>query len=88
VWSKVIAAGITAALAAIGAVVVKHLETTAALLGRSIAVPVWLAVAVLLLLLLALTVSAILLWLRGRPSSQGDEEQPNAVPVLLVPPRR
>jgi hypothetical protein len=94
VWSKVIAAGITAGLAAIGAVVVEHLENLfevgsamVALLGQSVAVPVWSAVAVLVLLL-ALTASVIILWRRTRPLLQGDEEQPNAVPVVLVSPRR
>jgi type VI protein secretion system component VasF len=94
VWSKVIAAGITAALAAIGAVVVKNAErvfdvsgAAAAMLTRSVAVPVWLVVGVLAILA-ALMVLVIFLWRRKRPFAQGDEVQPNAVPVLLVPPRR
>ena len=94
VWSKVIAAGITAALAAAGALVVKHVErvfdlgsVASAMLARSVAVPVWLVVGALILLA-ALLGLVIILWQRRTPIPQNDEEQPNAVPVLLVPPGR
>jgi Flp pilus assembly protein TadB len=90
----VIAAGITGALAAVGAIVMKHLErvfdvsgAAAAMLARSVAVPVWLVVSVLVILA-ALVGLVLLLWRRKRTFEQGDEAQPNAVPVLLVPPRR
>ena len=94
VWSKVIAARITAGLAAIGAVVVKHLErvfevggAAAALLGRSITIPVWLVIGVLALVAV-LTALVIIVWQRKRPPPQDDDVQPNAVPVVLVSPRR
>lgn len=94
VWSKVIAARITAGLAAIGAVVAKHLErvfevggAAAALLGRSITIPVWLVIGVLVVVVV-LAALVLIFWQRKRPPPPGDEVQPNAVPIVLVSPRR
>jgi hypothetical protein len=85
VGSKVIAAGITAALAAGGAFAAKHLERlsdeVARLLARTVTVPAWLALCVLFLLS-ALMVAVVVLR-RKRARDQSADIQPNAVPIVL-----
>jgi hypothetical protein len=88
VWSKVIAAGITAALAAIGSLAVgqwHEVNDSAGALGAalasSVSVPVW------LLALLAGSVAALVLALSRRGNLDGDasvDVQPNAVPVARI----
>jgi hypothetical protein len=80
VWSKVIAAGITAALAAVGSLAFAHGDTLGDLLAavtQPVPVPLW--------LLLALGLAFVALALRRfRVSGTDDEAQPNAVPVARI----
>jgi hypothetical protein len=81
VWSKVIAAGITAALAAIGSLAYAHGNTLgdlAAVLTRPVPVPLW------LLLALGLAFVVALAFRRRQPSVTEDDAQPNAVPVARI----
>lgn len=96
VWSKVIGAGITAALAGAGAVALKHLGAlseaalrVADLLGSPLTVPMWLVLVTILLVTTLLT-AALLLTLRRRVPTRGGDDvpEPNAVLVALVPPER
>ncbi len=87
VWSKVIAAGITAALAAIGGFAMKPLERAgtqlADALAASVVVPVWLVCGGLALL--AVQIAAVVLLCRERTTrAQDADPQPNAVPVALI----
>lgn len=79
VWSKVIAAGITAALAAVGSLAFAHWNTLAVLaeLSRRVPVPLW------LMLLVGLAFVA-LAFHRFRVSGADDDAQPNAVPIATV----
>lgn len=79
VWSKVIAAGITAALAAIGSLAYAHWDTLdlAAVLTRPVPVPLW--------LLLALGLAFVALAFRRlRGFDADDEAQPNAIPIARI----
>lgn len=95
VWSKVIAAGITAGLAAIGALVVKNLERVlavgsdaATVLASSISVPMWFVLGVAILMATLAASVMLLLWQRRMTTSnECADDQPNAVPVVLIPPR-
>lgn len=87
VWSKVIAAGITAAIAAIGAFAMKPLEATFEVgrtaLTRTVQVPAWLALGSLVLL--AVLIAAVsILWRRKAVVDNDADTQPNAVPVTLL----
>lgn len=87
VWSKVIATGITAALASVGAIAAHHWRRVADLLAIEIAVPGWLALGAAMLLAL-LGIAVMVLW-RGKPPALDQEEaQPNAILVARVPPER
>jgi predicted branched-subunit amino acid permease len=92
VWSKVIAAGITGAVAGVGTLAVKQWPRLSelggkvgAMLGGSIPVPAWLVLG-------AATLPATLLVVvflqrrrnNDRPSESVDV-QPNAIPIALVP---
>ncbi len=81
VWSKVIAAGITAALAAVGSLAFAHRDTLgdlAAVLTQPVPVPLW------LLLVLALAFVALAALRRSRGSDAGDDAQPNAIPIARI----
>ncbi|MFI5032351.1 MAG: hypothetical protein ACHQPH_16785 [Reyranellales bacterium] len=81
VWSKVIAAGITAALAAVGGLAFARRDTLgdlAAVLTRPVPVPLW------LLLVLALAFAALAALRRSRSSDAGDHAQPNAIPIARI----
>jgi len=81
VWSKVIAAGITAAMAAIGSLAYAHwgaLSDLAAVLTQPVPIPLW------LLLALGLAFVAALAFPRFRSSDTGDHAQPNAVPIARI----
>jgi hypothetical protein len=88
VWSKVIAAGITAALAAMGSLAVSHWHDVSgsaaaltAALASSVSVPVW------LLALVTGSVAGLVLALRRRRADPVDlsvDVQPNAVPVARI----
>ena len=81
VWSKVIAAGITAALATIGSLAYAHWDTLgdlAAELTRPVPVPLW------LLLALGFAFVAALAFRHRRGTASGDDAQPNAVPVARI----
>jgi hypothetical protein len=88
VWSKVIAGGITAALAAIGSLAVSHWHdvsgTAAALaaaLASTVSVPVW------VLALVGGSVAGLVLALwRRRADPVEIDIQPNAVPVARIGP--
>lgn len=80
VWSKVIAAGVTAALAAGGSLAFAHWDTLGGLLAeltQPVAVPLWLLLAVGLALV-------ALVFRRFRLSGSDDDAQPNAVPVVRI----
>ena len=74
VWSKVIAAGITAALAAVGGLAFARWDT----LTRPVPVPLW------LLLVLALAFVALAALRRPRTSDADDDAQPNAIPIARI----
>ena len=80
VWSKVIAAGITAALAAVGGLAFAHRDTLgdlATLITQPVPVPLW--------LLLALGLAFVALGFRRfRSSGTDDDAQPNAVPITTI----
>jgi hypothetical protein len=81
VWSKVIAAGITAALAAIGSLAFAHggtLGDLAAVLTQPVPVPLW------LLLALGLAFVGALMFRRLGNAGADDEAQPNAVPIARI----
>lgn len=83
VWSKVIAAGVTAALAAGGSLAFAHWDTLGGLLAeltQPVAVPLWLLLAVGL----ALVALVFRLFRRFRLSGSDDDAQPNAVPVVRI----
>lgn len=89
VWSKVIAAGITAVLAALGALAMKHMEgvlrMSAALLTGSVLVPTWLVLGTGIVLAILITAVTVL-WRRSRwHVHEAAETEPNAVLVALVP---
>jgi hypothetical protein len=80
VWSKVIAAGITAAVAAVGSLAFAHWDRLAdvpAVLTRPVPLPLW------LLLLLGIALVALALRRLRAPGIE-DDVQPNAIPVARV----
>jgi hypothetical protein len=87
VWSKVIATGITAGLAGMGAFWTKHLEYVFEALDGSVPIPVWLVLGAVTLFA-ALVTAVIALWCRKRAHVQDADAQPNAVLVELVPPKQ
>lgn len=80
VWSKVIAAGITAAVAAVGSLAFAHWDRLAdvpVVLTRPVPLPLW------LLLLLGIAPVALALRRLRVPGVEGDI-QPNAIPVARI----
>src|SRR5215470_13351958 len=85
VWSKVIAAGITAAMAAIGSLAYAHWDTLgdlAAVVMQPVSVPLWLLLALGLALVGALAFARFRRFDSG--SDTGDDAQPNAIPIARI----
>jgi hypothetical protein len=82
VWSKVIAAGITAGVAAVGSLAFAHWDTVATSITQSVSVPLW---ALVLLPFGVAVLMAALLGTRYRKRMPVDGDlQPNAVPITRM----